>query len=145
MSEHSNLTGINCDVQGNNENRPPKRPRVSFEQGVINVLEEDIRNIKQEHDRAYEYGSFLAKEKILREIEDENQRSREKLRRKEEKRNRKDEVARKEERESFEEKIRILRKRNDDLVKKNSDLAEKNNDLVKKNNAMKDELDLLSK
>ena len=78
MSEHSNLTGINCDVQGNSENRPPKRPRVSFEQAVINVLEEDIRNIKQERNRAYEYGSFLAREKILREIEDEDQRTREK-------------------------------------------------------------------
>ena len=80
MSENSNLTGINCDVQGNNEDRPPKRPRVSFEQGVINVLEEDIRNVKQERNRAYEYGSFLAKEKILREIEDKDLRTREQLR-----------------------------------------------------------------
>ena len=79
MSEHSNLTGTNHDVQGNNENRPPKRPRVSFEQGVINVLEEDIRNVKQERNRAYEYGSFLAKEKILREIEDKDLRTREQI------------------------------------------------------------------
>ena len=47
MSEHSNLTGNNCDVQGNTENRAPKRPRTSFQQGVINVLEEDMMIIKQ--------------------------------------------------------------------------------------------------
>ena len=88
-------------------------------------MEEDTRKIKHEYNRVFEYSSFLTKERILRGIEDEEQKSREKLRRKEEKRNREDEVARKEERKSFEEKNK-QRKRNDDLVKKNNDLVIEN-------------------
>ena len=133
MSEHLSLTRDNCDGQGSDENRASKRPRISFQEGVIRMLEEKVIVVKQERDRYFEYGSYLQGEKYLREIEDRNLREREQIRRREEKKNRKEEEAQKKERESLEKKIRKLKKENDDLKKENTNLVEKNDNLITEN------------
>ena len=145
MSEHSSPTGNNCDAQGSNKSRASKRPRISFQQGVINILEEEKMIIKQERDRYYEYGSFLQGEKILREIDDRKLRNREQIRRREEKKNRKEEEAQKKERESLEKKIRKLKKENDDLKKENTNLVEKNDNLITENTEIKNKLERRTK
>ena len=141
MSEHLSLTRDNCDGQGSDESRASKRPRISFQEGVIKMLEEKVIVVKQERDRYFEYGSYLQGEKYLREIEDRNLREREQIRRREEKKNRKEEEAQKKERESLEKKIRKLKKENDDLKKENTNLVEKNDNLITENTEIKNELE----
>ena len=146
MSEHLSPTRDDCDGRGSDENRVSKRPRISFQEGVIKLLEEKVIVVKQERDRYFEYGSYLQGERYLKEMEDRELREREQLRRREEKKNRKEEEAQKKERESLKKKIRKLEKENGDLRNENIDLVEKNDNLITENIEIRNEnTDLVEK